>query len=71
MTATSILHVPTLLQQAKEEGKHINVQEIMDTWILQQNYPVVMVTFDGTHIRAMQSRYVLGNTSEGTDSEFE
>lgn len=60
-----------LSEQAKEEGKHINVQEIMDTWILQQNYPVVMVTFDSTHIRTMQTRYVLGNTSEGTDSEFD
>lgn len=59
-----------LAEQAKDEGKDVNVQDIMDTWILQQNYPVVMVTFDNTHIRATQSRYVLGNVSEGTASEF-
>lgn len=69
----SMKYIPallTLLQQAKDEGKYVNVQDIMDTWILQQNYPVVMVTFDNTHIRATQSRYVLGNVSEGTASEF-
>lgn len=69
----SMKYIPallTLLQQAKDEGKDVNVQDIMDTWILQQNYPVVMVTFDNTHIRATQSRYVLGNVSEGTASEF-
>ncbi|XP_022293298.2 aminopeptidase N-like [Crassostrea virginica] len=59
-----------LSQQAMTDGKDIDVQDIMDTWILQQNYPVVMVTFDNTHIRAVQSRYVLGNTSEGTHSPF-
>ncbi|CAG5124611.1 unnamed protein product, partial [Candidula unifasciata] len=35
-----------LTEQAASDGKKIQVKEIMDTWILQMNYPLVTVTRD-------------------------
>ncbi|XP_048768229.2 aminopeptidase N-like [Ostrea edulis] len=59
-----------LTEQAGGDGKTIDVQDIMDTWILQQNYPVVKVTFTNSNIRVEQSRFVLGNASDGYPSQF-
>ncbi|XP_061193634.1 aminopeptidase N-like [Saccostrea echinata] len=59
-----------LKEQASLESKSIDVQDIMDTWILQQNYPVVKVTFNNNQIRAEQSRYVIGNASDGAPSPY-
>ncbi len=36
----------SIYQQADEEGKAINVREVMNTWILQMGYPVVNFTLD-------------------------
>nr|XP_022306251.1 aminopeptidase N-like isoform X1 [Crassostrea virginica] len=45
--------------QSALENKGLNVKEIMDTWTLQMNYPVVMVTVmaDGS-IQITQKRYL-------------
>jgi aminopeptidase N len=59
-----------ILQQSNDDGNSVDVQDVMDTWILQQNYPVVKVTFTSTQIRVEQSRYVLGNSTDGNPSEF-
>ncbi|XP_046380097.2 aminopeptidase N-like [Haliotis rufescens] len=47
-----------LTKQSAKEGKNINVKEVMDTWTLQMNYPVVMVIREGTRIRVSQQRFL-------------
>ncbi|KAK3107389.1 hypothetical protein FSP39_013558 [Pinctada imbricata] len=47
----------------KAGGAGVDVKAIMDTWILQRNYPIVMVTREGGNIRIRQERYVIGNTT--------
>ncbi|KAK3769904.1 hypothetical protein RRG08_048116 [Elysia crispata] len=57
-----------LTKQAQEDGKcNINVKDIMDTWTLQMNYPVVTVTRDfqnRNQIHAKQERYLVDPTAE-------
>ncbi|CAG5121269.1 unnamed protein product, partial [Candidula unifasciata] len=51
-----------LTAQAKRQGLNLNVKEIMDTWVLQKNYPVVTVTRDvNDHkmIQVTQERFLL------------
>ncbi|XP_048749587.1 aminopeptidase N-like isoform X4 [Ostrea edulis] len=54
--------------QSAVENKNLNVKEIMDTWTLQMNYPVVKVTVmaDG-NVRITQKRYLrdYGSTDPG------
>lgn len=64
-----------LFQQAKADGKPVNVAEIMDTWILQMGYPVVTVTrsLDGATANVTQSRFLrdpLQNPSTKYTSPF-
>ncbi|KAH9523941.1 hypothetical protein Btru_047575 [Bulinus truncatus] len=50
-----------LTQQARLDNKNIDVKEVMDTWILQMNYPLVTVTLDlnlPNTIRVGQERYL-------------
>ncbi|CAC5387004.1 ANPEP [Mytilus coruscus] len=63
-------------KQAKIDGKLKFVQDIkhiLDTWILQQNYPAVRITKEGDDLRLSQSRYVvdLENVDEDSSSAFE
>lgn len=57
-----------LTNQAQADGKnHIDVKDIMDTWTLQMNYPVVTVTRDfqnlnQVHVR--QERFLIDPTAE-------
>lgn len=54
---------------AVREGKHIpfSVKNIMDTWILQMNYPVVMVTRNKQNLRVQQNRFLLNKDSNVTE----
>ncbi|KAI8743538.1 thyrotropin-releasing hormone-degrading ectoenzyme, partial [Biomphalaria glabrata] len=48
--------------QARLDNKNINVKEVMDTWTLQMNYPVVTVTRDFSRHDALtvhQERFLL------------
>ncbi|XP_053377176.1 aminopeptidase N-like isoform X1 [Mercenaria mercenaria] len=48
-----------LEKQADTEHKNIKVKDILDTWILQMNYPVVTVTKDTTgKIKLQQERFL-------------
>ncbi|GFO22826.1 aminopeptidase n, partial [Plakobranchus ocellatus] len=53
----------SLTEQAQLEGKgHLDVKRIMDTWVLQMNYPVVTVTRDfqnRNQLRVRQERYLM------------
>ncbi|KAH9512314.1 hypothetical protein Btru_039144 [Bulinus truncatus] len=57
-----------LTQQASLDNKRIDVKEVMDTWTLQMNYPLVTVTRDSSlsnTVRVQQQRYLQNyNTSE-------
>lgn len=58
-----------LQKVAVREGKHIpfSVKDIMDTWILQMNYPVVMVTRNKHNLRVQQKRFLLNKDSNVTE----
>ncbi|XP_052090870.1 uncharacterized protein LOC127727793 [Mytilus californianus] len=64
-----------LQKVAEEEGKTIpyTVKDIMDTWILQMNYPVVMVTRAKSGLTVEQKRFLFNkdsNTTEKFQSPF-
>jgi aminopeptidase N len=47
-------------QQAVADGKNrTDIQDIFDTWIMQMNYPVVMVTATTSQLEITQQRYLL------------
>ncbi|XP_052085151.1 aminopeptidase N-like [Mytilus californianus] len=63
-------------KQAKIDGKLKFVQDIkhiLDTWILQQNYPTVSITKEGGDLRLSQTRYVVEpeNVNEDNSSPLE
>lgn len=46
-------------QSVAEGGRFTNVKEIMDTWVLQMNFPTVMIEYtEGGRISVSQSRYL-------------
>ncbi|XP_060551724.1 aminopeptidase N-like isoform X2 [Ruditapes philippinarum] len=48
-----------LEQQAKKENKPIKVREVLDTWILQMNYPVVTISKDANEkVKIKQERFL-------------
>ena len=53
-----ILH---FLQAANKAGISIDVRGILDTWILQMNYPVVMVTKSASEKIMLQQKRFLSN----------
>ncbi|KAK0065103.1 thyrotropin-releasing hormone-degrading ectoenzyme, partial [Biomphalaria pfeifferi] len=54
--------------QARLDNKNINVKDVMDTWTLQMNYPVVSVSRDCTgskNLMVHQERFLVNrNASE-------
>ncbi|XP_021377931.1 uncharacterized protein LOC110466016 isoform X1 [Mizuhopecten yessoensis] len=57
-------------EQATKDGKKLpfTVKEIMDTWILQMNYPVVMVTrSEGGKLKMEQKRFLMDKHSTVPD----
>lgn len=63
-------------QQAKIDGKSKfvqNIKHIMDTWILQSNYPTVTITKEGDDLTLSQTRYIVDheNVDEDNSSPFE
>ena len=46
------------VQQSKIDGHLVRVKEIMDTWTLQMNYPVVRVTVQNGKINIRQTRFL-------------
>ncbi|CAG2231964.1 ANPEP [Mytilus edulis] len=65
-----------LEKQAKIDGKSKFVQDIkhiVDTWILQSNYPTVTITKEGDDLTLSQSRYIVDheNVDEDNSSPFE
>ena len=60
--------------KAKQNGRDINVKEVMDTWTLQMGYPVIKVTRNGGKVTATQERFLLnprGNLSTEFTSPYE
>lgn len=48
------------LQEAEKDGIHLNLSDIMESWTVQNNYPVVMVTrLRAGEISVSQQRYLL------------
>ena len=48
------------IQQAQLDGKNLAVKDIMDTWTLQMNYPVVTLTqSDKDNVKVTQTRFLL------------
>ncbi|KAK3599710.1 hypothetical protein CHS0354_037183 [Potamilus streckersoni] len=48
-----------LTQQSQVENKPVNVKDIMDTWVLQMNYPTVHVKVESTNTLTLtQTRYL-------------
>ena len=53
------------LQQAQLDGKSLAVKDIMDTWTLQMNYPVVTLTqSDKDNVKATQTRFLLDRNAK-------
>lgn len=52
-------------QQAVQDGggRVTNVKQVMDTWTLQMNYPVVMVTVVNGRVRVQQKRFLQSPTA--------
>lgn len=51
-------------QQSKSDGRDLDVKMIMDTWVLQMNYPVVMVKRTGENqLTVTQERFVIDTDS--------
>ena len=46
------------IKQSTVDGHPVNVKEVMDTWILQMNYPVVSVTAKNNKVNIQQSRFL-------------
>ncbi|XP_052782181.1 putative aminopeptidase-2 isoform X1 [Mya arenaria] len=55
-----------LHEQSRIDGKVTDVKGIMDTWTLQMNYPVVMVTTNGSQLRFQQSRFLKNSAANDT-----
>ncbi|BFZ00939.1 hypothetical protein BsWGS_03978 [Bradybaena similaris] len=58
-----------LTEQAQSDSKDLNVTDIMATWALQMNFPVVTVTRDNSDslvIRATQQRYLSDPAAKGS-----
>jgi hypothetical protein len=55
-----------MLQQAVSDGsgRRTDVKKIMDTWTLQMNYPVVMVTVINGKVRVQQKRFTQNPTAK-------
>ena len=51
-----------LLQQAKLDGKDLDVPEIMNTWLLQMGYPVVSVNRVINKAEISQKHYLMDYT---------
>ncbi|XP_062585470.1 uncharacterized protein LOC134247152 isoform X2 [Saccostrea cucullata] len=51
-------------QQARQEGRTTDVKKIMDTWTLQMNYPVVMVTIANNKVKVQQKRFLQNPTAK-------
>ncbi|PVD27645.1 hypothetical protein C0Q70_12812 [Pomacea canaliculata] len=50
----------TLMTEAEKDGIHLNLSDIMESWTVQNNYPVVMVTrLRAGEISVSQQRYLL------------
>ncbi|XP_041356302.1 aminopeptidase N-like [Gigantopelta aegis] len=53
-----------LTEQATEDGKSINVKDVMDTWTLQMNYPTIRVTrANANTLKISQSRFLKDPTA--------
>ncbi|KAK0040787.1 thyrotropin-releasing hormone-degrading ectoenzyme, partial [Biomphalaria pfeifferi] len=55
--------------QVKRDNKNINVKEVMDTWILQMNHPLVTVTRDCNSENSLvvrQERFLLNRNAPET-----
>lgn len=53
-----------LAEQSKSDGRDLDVKMIMDTWVLQMNYPVVMVKRTGENqLTVTQERFVIDTDS--------
>ena len=46
------------VQQSRIDGHPVRVKDIMDTWTLQMNYPVVRVTVQNGKINTRQTRFL-------------
>ncbi|KAK7475553.1 hypothetical protein BaRGS_00033186, partial [Batillaria attramentaria] len=53
-----------LNDQAKRDGESVNVGDVMDTWTLQMNYPVVMVARQGQNLTLKQQRFLKDPTAK-------
>lgn len=55
-----IERVGNFIQAAERNGNTIPVVDVMNTWILQMNYPVVTVKkTDAGHIKVHQERFLV------------
>jgi len=59
------------IQRAHRDGLNISLENVMDTWIEQMNYPVVNVTFDvnSGKINLHQKRFLFTCASNQTKCE--
>ncbi|XP_069101890.1 uncharacterized protein [Argopecten irradians] len=54
-------------KQVKEDGRNLEMKKIMNTWILQMNYPVVTLTKDSNNtLRATQKRFLTNPNAKDT-----
>lgn len=61
----------SLLQASKDAGQNYNVTEVMNSWVLQMNFPVVNVDKmnDGT-FKLSQSRFLRDKNPDLSKSKF-